>query len=133
MKIEITDKDVDISSEEYQVLRDNSIIKIEELTSFQGNVYERLTLDLNLLIKKFLIYENGLNSYDGPINEYKVLILLNDFKTINPKLIKSKLNISNAYVHRILKDLMKKDLINQIESGLYQITDKGKNKLFGKG
>ena len=136
MKLEINQKEININKEDFDKLKDESIVKVEELTSFQGNVFERLILDIPMLIKKYLTYNLGLQTiynYEGPINEYKILLLLNEFKTVSPKLIKTKLNISNAYVHRILKDLKKKGLIDQVVTGLYQITDKGRNKLLGKG
>ena len=136
MKLEINQKEIDIEEKDFDRLKDDSIITVEELTSFQGNVYERPILDVPMLIKKYITYDQGIKTiynYDGPINEYKILLLLNEFKSVSPKLIKSKLNISNAYVHRILKDLKKKGLIDQVVTGLYQITDKGRNKLLGKG
>lgn len=136
MKLEINQKEININEEDFDRLKNDSIIKVEELTSFQGNVFERLILDIQMLVKKYLTYDQGIKtiySYEGPINEYKILLLLNEFKTISPKLIKSKLNISNAYVHRILKDLKKRGLIDQVVTGLYQITDKGRIKLLGKG
>ena len=136
MILEINQKELEIEDEDYDVLKNEAIIKIEELTSFQGNVFEKLVLDVDELVKKFITYEQGIKTiynYEGPINEYKILLLLNEYQAANPKLIKSKLGISNAYVHRILKELIKKGLINQIVTGLYQITEKGKNKLLGKG
>jgi len=135
MNLEIDRININISDEELDILKKAEVVKTYERTNFQGNVYETLEFSVETLIEKFIKRLKGIRNffaYDGSLNSLKLLVLLMEYKGVNPKMIMERLDTSNATTHRAIQELIKKGFVRKVETGLYQITDEGEkfvNKL----
>lgn len=123
------DKNLEIDEKDLIKLKKEGVIEITTKFTPLLIEYNTYRLNINKLIDRFISKINQfekLIDYNGLLNEYKILKIIEQSDVASPKLIYSKLpGVSIPTINRILFNLLEKGFIKKIEKGLYKLDEIG--------